>query len=70
MLSNQQAEPLTLALEYANIRGLALKIVAAGSVIAHTAVLFVFQMGQTRIFFSMSRDGLIPAHFPEGTSAF
>jgi len=63
MLSNQQAEPLTLALEYANIRGLALKIVAAGSVIAHTAVLFVFQLGQTRIFFSMSRDGLLPAVF-------
>ncbi len=63
MLSSQQAEPLTLALEYANIRGWALKIVAAGSVIAHTAVLFVFQMGQTRIFFSMSRDGLLPALF-------
>lgn len=63
MLANQQAEPLTLALEYANIRGLALKIVAAGSVIAHTAVLFVFQMGQTRIFFSMSRDGLLPSIF-------
>jgi APA family basic amino acid/polyamine antiporter len=63
MLSTQQAEPLTIALEYANIRGLALKIVAAGSVIAHTAVLFVFQLGQTRIFFSMSRDGLLPAMF-------
>src|SRR5262245_59794567 len=63
MLSNQQAEPLTLALEYANIRGTALKIVAAGSVIAHTAVLFVFQLGQTRIFFSMSRDGLLPKIF-------
>jgi basic amino acid/polyamine antiporter, APA family len=63
MLANQQAEPLTLALEYANIRGLALKIVAAGSVVAHTAVLFVFQLGQTRIFFSMSRDGLLPSIF-------
>src|SRR6185436_9147183 len=40
-----------------------LKIVAAGSVVAHTAVLFVFQMGQTRIFFSMSRDGLLPSIF-------
>ena len=63
LLSTQQAEPLTIAMEYANIRGWALKIVAAGSVIAHTAVLFVFQMGQTRIFFSMSRDGLLPAIF-------
>jgi APA family basic amino acid/polyamine antiporter len=34
-----------------------------GSVIAHTAVLLVFQMGQPRIFFSMSRDGLLPKSF-------
>ncbi len=63
MLATQQAEPLTIAMEYANIRGWPLKVVAAGSVIAHTAVLFVFQLGQTRIFFSMSRDGLLPAMF-------
>lgn len=62
-LSNQQAEPLTLALEYAHIGGWAIKIVAAGSVIAHTAVLFVFQLGQPRIFFSMARDGLLPSMF-------
>ena len=62
-LSNQQAEPLTLAMEYANIKGLALAIVALGSVIAHTAVLFVFQLGQPRIFFSMARDGLLPKMF-------
>jgi APA family basic amino acid/polyamine antiporter len=35
-------------------------IVAFGSVIAHTAVLLVFQLGQPRIFFSMARDGLLP----------
>jgi basic amino acid/polyamine antiporter, APA family len=62
-LSNQQAEPLTLAMEYANIKGIALAIVALGSVIAHTAVLFVFQLGQPRIFFSMARDGLLPKMF-------
>ena len=28
-----------------------------------TAVLLVFQYGQPRIFFSMSRDGLLPAYF-------
>ena len=28
-----------------------------------TAVLLVFQLGQTRIFFSMSRDGLLPTWF-------
>lgn len=62
-LSNQQAEPLTLAIEYANIGKVALVIVAFGSVVAHTAVLFVFQLGQPRIFFSMARDGLLPQMF-------
>jgi APA family basic amino acid/polyamine antiporter len=38
-------------------------IVALGSVIAHTAVLLVFQLGQPRIFFSMARDGLLPPSF-------
>src|SRR5204862_528476 len=38
-------------------------IVALGSVIAHTAVLLVFQLGQPRIFFAMSRDGLLPKFF-------
>lgn len=62
-LSTEQAEPLTLALQYANIKGLFIYIVALGSVIAHTAVLFVFQLGQPRIFFSMARDGLLPPMF-------
>lgn len=38
-------------------------IVAAGSVVAHTAVLLVFQLGQPRIFMSMARDGLLPSVF-------
>ena len=62
-LSNQQAEPLTLALEYAKAAPWILTIVAFGSVVAHTAVLFVFQLGQPRIFFSMARDGLLPQMF-------
>jgi APA family basic amino acid/polyamine antiporter len=62
-LSNQQAEPLTFALQYVNLKGLAVLFVAIGSVIAHTAVLFVFQLGQPRIFFSMARDGLLPSAF-------
>jgi APA family basic amino acid/polyamine antiporter len=32
-------------------------------VVAHTAVLLVFQLGQPRIFFSMARDGLLPRVF-------
>ena len=66
MLATQQAEPLTLALQYANIgkwATAAIGIVAFGSVIAHTAVLLVFQMGQPRIFFSMARDGMLPKVF-------
>jgi APA family basic amino acid/polyamine antiporter len=30
-------------------------------VVAHTAVLLVFQLGQARIFMAMARDGLLPA---------
>jgi hypothetical protein len=71
MSSAEQAEPLTYALRHAaeatggNIAWLqvATFIVAVGAVIATTAVLLVFQMGQPRIFFSMARDGLLPALF-------
>lgn len=38
-------------------------VVAFGAVISMTAVLLVFQLGQPRIFFSMSRDGLLPPYF-------
>jgi len=65
-LATSQAEPLTLALQYANIKtwgNFFVGLIAFGSVIAHTAVLLVFQMGQPRIFFSMSRDGLLPKSF-------
>jgi APA family basic amino acid/polyamine antiporter len=60
------AEPLTSAIDAhaTKLGGTFLRfsafLVALGSVIAHTAVLLVFQMGQPRIFFSMSRDGLLP----------
>jgi APA family basic amino acid/polyamine antiporter len=66
VLATQQAEPLTLALQYASIEkwgNLFVGIVAFGSVVAHTAVLLVFQLGQPRIFFSMARDGLLPKKF-------
>ncbi|MBI3766715.1 MAG: amino acid permease, partial [Ignavibacteriales bacterium] len=65
-LATEQAEPLTMALQYADIgkwSGLFVGIVAFGSVVAHTAVLLVFQLGQPRIFFSMARDGLLPQSF-------
>ncbi len=60
-----QAEALTMALDYVAPAGITWPqtIVAAGSVIAHTAVLLVFQLGQPRIFMSMARDGLLPSVF-------
>jgi APA family basic amino acid/polyamine antiporter len=63
-LSTEQAEPLTMALEHVAPQATwASGIVAFGSVVAHTAVLLVFQLGQPRIFFSMARDGLLPPVF-------
>ncbi len=63
-LATEQAEPLTLAIEHvAPGARVASTIVALGSVVAHTAVLLVFQLGQPRIFFAMARDGLLPPAF-------
>ena len=67
-LATEQAEPLTMALQHVGEQahtdlGWAIGIVAFGSVIAHTAVLLVFQLGQPRILFSMARDGLLPPVF-------
>jgi len=63
-LATEKAEPLVMALEHAAPgQKWATLVVAFGSVVAHTAVLLVFQMGQPRIFFSMARDGLLPPVF-------
>jgi len=62
-LATEQAEPLTLAMKHVAMPNWMVGIVALGSVIAHTAVLLVFQLGQPRIFFAMSRDGLLPKFF-------
>jgi APA family basic amino acid/polyamine antiporter len=63
-LATEQAEPLTMALDHVAPKAVwASAIVAFGSVVAHTAVLLVFQLGQPRIFFSMARDGLLPPAF-------
>jgi APA family basic amino acid/polyamine antiporter len=54
------AEPLATAFSARGINWAA-GIVAFGAVVATTSVLFVFQLGQPRILFSMARDGLLPA---------
>ena len=58
------AEPLITALAHAQgppaLLNFSRFIIALGAVIAMGSVLLVFQLGQPRIFFSMSRDGLLP----------
>lgn len=59
-----RAEPLTAALrKIVPDAHWATAIVGIGSVVAQTAVLLVFLMGQPRIFFAMARDGLLPRAF-------
>lgn len=41
------------------------KIVSVSAIIATTSVLLVFQIGQPRIWMSMSRDGLLPKKFQQ-----
>jgi APA family basic amino acid/polyamine antiporter len=62
-LKEKVGEPLVAGLQYNNVSGWIVGMVALGAIISQTAVLLVFQMGQPRIFFSMSRDGLLPANF-------
>ncbi|HEU4403613.1 MAG TPA: amino acid permease [Candidatus Polarisedimenticolia bacterium] len=56
------ADPLARALSFIH-KDWAAGVVSFGAVVAMTAVLLVFQLGQPRIFFSMSRDGLLPKKF-------
>ena len=61
-LAHEKAEPLTLAMQHINLPWAAV-VVAFGSIVAHIAVLLVLILGQSRIFFSMARDGLLPKVF-------
>jgi APA family basic amino acid/polyamine antiporter len=56
------ADPLAAALHYVQ-QDWAAGLLAFGAVIAMTAVLLVFQLGQPRILMSMSRDGLLGPWF-------
>jgi APA family basic amino acid/polyamine antiporter len=57
-------EPMITALALADgspkLLSISRLIVSLGAVIAMSSVLLVFQLGQPRIFMSMSRDGLLP----------
>ena len=53
------AEPLATAFTGLGLNW-AVVIISVGALLATASVLLVFQLGQTRIFFSMARDGLLP----------
>jgi basic amino acid/polyamine antiporter, APA family len=55
-------DPLAFAFEKAGLDFLS-GIIAVSAIVAMTSVLLVFQMGQPRIWMSMSRDGLLPLIF-------
>ena len=68
------AEPLAFVFEKVHMHWIA-GIVAVSAVIATASVLLVFQVGQPRIWMSMSRDGLLPPIFSKihpkfGTPSF
>ncbi len=57
-------DPLAFIFEKQNLNvGWMQLLVAVCAVVAMTSVLLVFQMGQPRIWMSMSRDGLLPSVF-------
>jgi amino acid transporter len=56
------ADPLAFAFERINLHQLS-GIIALSAVIAMASVMLVFQLGQPRIWMSMSRDGLLPKIF-------
>ncbi|MCX5783657.1 MAG: amino acid permease [Elusimicrobia bacterium] len=62
-LKEKVAEPLVAGLVYNHVSNWVIALISFGAIIATTAVILVFQMGQPRIFFSMSRDGLLPPSF-------
>jgi len=60
--SLQVGEPLSFVFKKINLTWLS-GIISISAVVAMASVLLVFQMGQPRIWMSMSRDGLLPKRF-------
>jgi APA family basic amino acid/polyamine antiporter len=56
------AYPVAFAMNYVGL-GWASAIISLGAIAGLTTVLLVMMFGQSRIFFAMSRDGLIPPSF-------
>ncbi len=57
-----KTDPLAFVFDKINMHKLGF-IISVGAVIASTSVLIVYQIGQPRIWLSMSRDGLLPKRF-------
>jgi basic amino acid/polyamine antiporter, APA family len=55
-------DPLAFVFEKVNVKWMA-GIISVSAVVAMASVLLVFQLGQPRIWMSMSRDGLLPSSF-------
>jgi amino acid transporter len=60
--SLQVGEPLSFVFKKINLSWLS-GVISISAVVAMASVLLVFQMGQPRIWMSMSRDGLLPKRF-------
>ncbi|HVA29018.1 MAG TPA: amino acid permease [Candidatus Baltobacteraceae bacterium] len=56
------ASPVAFAMDHVGM-GWASAIISIGAIAGLTTVLLVMMYGQTRVFFAMSRDGLLPAIF-------
>lgn len=59
---NNVSDPLAYVFERINLSQVGF-FISVGAVIAATSVLIVYQIGQPRIWMSMSRDGLLPKRF-------
>jgi amino acid transporter len=59
---NGVTDPLAYVFDKINMHKIGF-IVSVSAVVASTSVLLVFQIGQPRIWMSMSRDGLLPPRF-------
>ncbi len=60
-------DPLAFVFDQVDLKMIS-GIIAVSAVFAMASVLLVFQMGQPRIWMSMSRDGLLPKVIFEDTS--
>ncbi len=59
---NGVADPLAYVFDKINMHKIGF-VISVSAVVAATSVLLVFQIGQPRIWMSMSRDGLLPKRF-------